>query len=539
MISTSCQPPPTGDPHGLPTETVSSELTRATVTVALATVLSRILGFVRDAMIAWVFGAGFSADAFLAAFRIPNLFRRLVAEGTLNSAFVPLLTEVRWKGGDAHAGALFQAAVRTVAGLLLAVCVAGMLAAPWIVQGLAPGFSSSKQELTLVLVRLMFPYLIAGGVVALFMAALNVYGSFAVPALAPALLNIAMIGSLGLIAPLLEQPVIALALGVLIGGAFQLAWQAPLLKRYGLHPWRPPWRGHPALVRMARLMVPAVLGGAVYHINVLVGTMLASLLPEGSVSYLYFADRLVEFPLGVAAMAAATAVLPSLSRNAAAGDLQALRATFEVAFRLVSFAIIPAAVGLILLAEPIVRLLFGRGEFSAADVRLTVQAVSYYALGLWAFASVRIAVAAFFALQDSKTPVRAAIAAILANLLLSAVCMRPLAHGGLALATALASILNLLLLLMALHRRLGGLNWRAMALGLGRSLLSAGLMAPGVLGVARVMIHGAGQTTASLALGVAASVAAGVVIYLVASLVIGSPEMHRMLNARRGSFRGR
>jgi putative peptidoglycan lipid II flippase len=514
-------------------------LTRATVTVALATVLSRILGFVRDAMIAWVFGAGFSADAFLAAFRIPNLFRRLVAEGTLNSAFVPLLTEVRWKGGDAHAEALFRAAVRAVAGLLLAVCVGGMLAAPWIVQALAPGFSVSKQELTLVLVRLMFPYLIAGGVVALFMAALNVYGSFAAPALAPALLNIAMIGSLGLIAPLLAQPVIALALGVLIGGAFQLAWQAPLLKRYGLHPWRPPWRGHPALVRMARLMVPAVLGGAVYHINVLVGTMLASLLPEGSVSYLYFADRLVEFPLGVAAMAAATAVLPSLSRNAAAGDLRALRATFEVAFRLVSFAIIPATVGLILLAEPIVRLLFGRGEFSAADVRLTVQAVSYYALGLWAFASVRIAVAAFFALQDSKTPVRAAIAAILANLLLSAVCMRPLAHGGLALATALASILNLLLLVMALHRRLGGLNWRAMALGVGRSLLSAGVMAPGVLGVARVMIHGAGQTTASLALGVAASVAAGVAIYLVASLAFGSPEMDRMLNACRGSVRGR
>jgi putative peptidoglycan lipid II flippase len=490
-------------------------------------------------MIAWYFGAGYNSDAFLAAFRIPNLFRRLVGEGTLNSAVVPVLTEARWKGGDREAGALFSSAARAIAVLLLATCAATMVAAPWIVRAMTPGFSASKLELTITLVRLMVPYLLAAGLLALFMGALNVYGSFAAPALAPALLNIAMIGSLSLIAPLLERPVIALALGVLIGGAAQLIWQMLFLTRYRLHPWRAAQSGHPALTRMARLMVPAVLGGAVYQINILVGMMLASLLTEGSISYLYYADRLVEFPLGVAAMAAATAILPSMARDAAAGDPRALRETFEYGFRLVSFVSVPAAAGLVLLGEPIVTLLFARGEFSGADVRLTVQAVSYYAIGLWAFSAVRIVVAAFFALQDSRTPVRAAVFSILANLLLGWVLMQPLAHGGMALATSLASALNLLLLLAALRKKLGGMDWRAIAASLGKSLLSTAVMALAVLGVSRVMIHNPGRTTAGMALGLALSIAAGVSIYLAASLAFGSPEARGLWGALRKSVCGR
>jgi putative peptidoglycan lipid II flippase len=539
LISTSCHPAHEEDRAESRTAAGAAHLTRATGAVALATLLSRILGFARDAAIAWYFGAGFSSDAFLAAFRIPNLFRRLVAEGTLTSAFVPVLTEVRWKGGDAEAGVLFSSAVRALAGLLLAACAAGLLAAPWIVPALTPGFPEPKLELTLTLVRLMLPYLITGGLVALFMGALNVYGRFAVPALAPSLLNVAMIGALLAVAPFLDRPVLALALGLLIGGAAQLAVQMPLLRRCGLHPWRAARRGHPAMARMARFMVPAVVGGAAYHINILVGTMLASLLPEGSVSYLYYADRLVEFPLGVAAMAAATVVLPSLARDAAAGDMPALRTTFEYALRLVSFVTIPAAVGLVLLAEPIVFLLFARGEFSVADARLTVLAVSYYALGLWAFSAVRIVAATFFALQDSKTPVRAALVSILANLALGIALMRPLAHGGMALATSLAAVLNLVLLVAALRRKLGGMDERALARCLVRSLFSAGLMAPAVLGVARLTIHGTGQSGAGLALGLAASMATGAVIYFCASLVFGSPEVRMLLSAMRKKGRVR
>jgi putative peptidoglycan lipid II flippase len=509
------------------------------LSVALATVLSRVLGFVRDAAIAWYFGAGYQSDAFLAAFRIPNLFRRLVGEGTLNAAVVPLLTEARWKGGDREAHALVSSAARSMALLLLAVCGAGMLAAPWIVTLMTPGFSASKLDLTITLVRLMLPYLLAAGMLALFMGALNVYGSFAAPALAPAWLNIAMIASLGLIAPQLQRPVIALALGVLIGGAVQLIWLLPFLRRCWLHPWRAAPSGHPALKRMARLMVPAVLGGAVYQINILAGMMLASLLPEGSISYLYYADRLVEFPLGVVAMAASTAILPSMARDAAAGDPHALRANFEYGFRLVSFVSVPAAAGLILLGEPIVTLLFARGEFNATDVRLTVQAVSYYAIGLWAFSAVRIVVAAFFALQDSRTPVRAAVFSILANLALGWVLMQPLAHGGMALATSLASVLNLLPLVAALHRKLGGMDLRAMAASLGKSLLSTAVMAVAVLGVSRLMIRGPGQTSADLVLGLTLSIATGVSIYLAAGLAFGSPEARGLWGALRGSVRVR
>jgi putative peptidoglycan lipid II flippase len=414
-----------------------------------------------------------------------------------------------------------------------------MLAAPWIVRLMTPGFSASKLDLTITLVRLMLPYMLAAGMLALFMGALNVYGSFAAPALAPALLNIAIIVSLVMIAPLLERPVIAPALGVLIGGAVQVIWQLPFLRRYRLHPWRAAQSRHPSLKRMARRMVPAALGGAVYQINILVGMMLASLLTEGSISYLYYADRLVEFPLGVAALAASTAILPSMARDAAAGDPRALRANFEYGFRLVSYFSLPAAAGLILLGEPIVTLLFARGEFSGTDVRLTVRALSYYAVGLWAFSAVRIVVAAFFAMQDSRTPVRAAVFSILANLLLGWILMQPLAHGGMALATSLASALNLLLLLAALDKKLGGLDRRGLAASLSKSLLSTAVMAVALGGLSRVMLQGPGQTAAGLLLGLTLSIAAGVSIYLAVSLAFGSPEARGLWGALRGGIRVR
>jgi putative peptidoglycan lipid II flippase len=500
-------------------------LTRAAGVVALTTVLSRILGFVRDAMIAGIFGAGFSSDAFLAAFRIPNLFRRLVGEGALNSAFVPVFTETLYRGGHAEADRLFGSAARVFAAILLVLCAGFVLAAHWIVPLMIPGFADAKAALTITLTRLMLPYLFVAGMLALCMGALNVYGSFAPPALAPTLLNLGMIGSLVAIAPHLERPVIGLAAGVLIGGAAQLLFQLPFLLRHRLHLWGPSPGLPSALARMARLMVPAVLGGAVYQINILVGTLLASTLAEGSVSYLYYADRLVEFPLGVVAMAGATAALPSMAREAAAGNVQALRETFAYTFRLVSFVTIPAMIGLILLREPMVALLFMRGEFGPVDVRLTAQALSYYAIGLWAFASVRIAVAAFFAMQDSRTPLRAAALSILANILLGLMLMKPLAHGGMALATSLASLLNLAILLTFLRRKITGVGWRSIGASLVRSSLSAGIMAAGVTGIAGFMLPGLSQTPAALAMGLCASIGGGVLIYGVASRALGSAEL--------------
>jgi putative peptidoglycan lipid II flippase len=263
---------------------------------------------------------------------------------------------------------------------------------------------------------------------------------------------------------------------------------------------------------------------------------MASMLAEGSVSYLYYADRLVEFPLGVVAMAGATAALPGMAREAAVGNTAGLREVFSFAFRLVSFATIPAMTGLVLLGEPIVALLFMRGEFDAVDVRLTAQALSYYAIGLWAFASLRIAVSAFFAQQDSKTPVVAAALSILANILLGLILMKPLAHGGMALATSLAAMLNLGILLAVLQRRLGGIDWRCIGLSLARSILSAAIMAAGVWAVSHRMLADPHPTTAQLALGLCSSIAAGLLIYAGSARAAGSAELRELwAHMRRGN----
>jgi putative peptidoglycan lipid II flippase len=508
---------------------------RAAGVVAAATLLSRILGFARDALIAWTFGAGFSSDAFLAAFRIPNLFRRLVGEGTLNAAFIPVITEALWKGGHDRANALFAAAFRVLAPLLAGVSALGVVAAPWLVTLITPGFSGAKLELTVTLTRLMFPYLLAAGLAALCIAALNVYGCFSAPALAPAVLNIAIIGFLLAVAPRLERPVLGLAAGVLCGGAAQLVWLAPHLLRHRLRVWPRGVVDRADLARMGRLMLPALLGGAVYQVNILAGTLLASLLKEGSVSYLYYADRLVEFPLGVVAMAGATAVLPSLAREAAAGDAGAMGATFGYAFRLVSFIALPAAAGLVLLAEPVVALLFRRGEFGAVDVQLTAQALSYYALGLWAFSVSRVVVSVFFALQKSATPLRAAALSILANLLLGWALMKPLAHCAMALAASLASILNLVLLLAALRHEVAAGQWRGIAGSLGRSLLGSAVMAGGVMALSRVLIPGWREAeTLHLAWTVALSVIAGGLLYMASAALLRSPELRGLLGYLTG-----
>ena len=255
----------------------------------------------------------------------------------------------------------------------------------------------------------------------------------------------------------------------------------------GLRFWEPAKWFHPGLKQVGILIPPVVLGGAVYQINIVVGTLLGSLLPQGSVTYLYFADRLVQFPLGIFAIAAATAVLPSLSRQAAAGELAALRNTFSQALKLVFFITIPAMVGLIILREPIIALLFQRGEFNAQATRLTSQALLYYALGLGAFSAVKIVTTTFFAMHDTRTPIRMAGIAIFANIILGMVLMKPLAHGGLALATSLASFLNLILLMRALRSKLGPLQWSNIACSVSRTLSASLIMGVGVWAVSRIL----------------------------------------------------
>jgi putative peptidoglycan lipid II flippase len=513
----------------------NTKVVRAAGIVGSATLLSRILGYIRDAVIAWYFGAGLSSDAFIAAFRIPNLLRKLFGEGSISNAFVPILTEYLSNQGKDEAFRLARAALMLMSIILVIISISGVLLAPLIVKVIAPGFfdSADKSSLTITLTRIMFPYIFFIGLVALCMGILNVFGHFAAPALAPVLLNISMIGAVFFICPNLSKPVIGLAVGVMIGGVLQLLLQLPYLVRQGIIFWQKITIFHPGLKKIGQLMLPVILGGATYQINVLVGTLLGSLLQEGSVTYLYFADRLVQFPLGVFAIAAATAVLPSLSRQAAADDVNALKETFAYAVKLILFVTIPAMVGLIVLREPIIALLFQRGEFSLEATRLTADALLYYAIGLWAFSTVRIVAATFFAMQDTRTPMLMATVSILANITLGILLMRPLAHGGLALATSLASILNLGLLVYAMRLKLGSLGWKSIARSACQTLFSACVMGGAVWVVAAVIIPSEDRTIIELLLGLMGCILTGVCIYAGCAYFIKSPEIVSVFVAGR------
>ena len=519
--------------------TENFRMIKAAGVVGAATLLSRILGFIRDAVIAWYFGAGQNSDVFIAAFRIPNLLRKLFGEGAISNAFVPVLTDCIAKDGKEEAFKLARSALWVLSILLAAISICGVIMAPLIVKTIAPGFAGTagKIPLTITLTRIMFPYIFFIGLVALCMGILNAFGKFAAPALAPVLLNLAMIGAVFFICPRISRPILGLAIGVIIGGVLQLLFQLPAMINKGVVFWRKTKLFHPGLKKISLMLTPVILGGAVYQINVLVGTLLGSFLREGSVTYLYFADRLVQFPLGIFAFAAATAVLPSLSRQAALNDVAALKDTFEHAVRLTLFLTIPSMVGLIVLRVPIIALLFKRGEFSWQATQLTASALLYYAIGIWAFAAVRIVAATFFALKDTRTPMIMATVSILVNILLGILLMGPLAHSGLALATSLASSLNLGLLLYALHAKLGSLEWKGILNSAGRTMVSAVIMGVVVWVAARVLIPIEGDTFSGLLAGVVSCLIIGLIVFGVFCYLIKSPELIRGFVEARTLFK--
>jgi putative peptidoglycan lipid II flippase len=435
--------------------------------------------------------------------------------------------------GESEAFDFARSAFRLLSVILILVSIGGIFLSPWIVKLVAPGFVADKFSLTVTLTRLMLPYIFFVGLVALCMGILNVLGHFAAPALAPVLLNISIIGSVLIISPALSVPAVGLAAGVLIGGALQLAIQLPVLWRLGFRFWEKAKLFHPGLRQVGTLIPPVIIGGAVYQINIVVGTILGSLLAEGSVTYLYFADRLVQFPLGVFAIAAATAVLPSLSRQAASEDFEALKNTFDHAFKFVFFISIPAMVGLIVLREPIVALLFERGEFDAQATQLTAEALLYYSIGLGAFSAVRIVAAAFFAMQDTRTPVKLAGLSILANVILGVALMKPLDHSGLALATSLSSMLNLGLLVRALKSKLGPLGWSSIFRSFARTLVGSIIMGTAVWAVGLIIIPAQNPTLTGLLGGVAGCVVIGICTYAGASYILKSPELDVVLTEIR------
>jgi putative peptidoglycan lipid II flippase len=431
---------------------------RAAAVVGAATLASRVLGFLRDLVIARTFGAGLGTDAFFVAFRLPNLLRRLVAEGALSSAFIPVFTEYQATRSRSDTRRMLGAVTGLMLLLLGAVTLAGIVTAPWILRIMAPGFFANPGvgELTVRLTRLMFPYLFLVGLAALAMGILNAHRHFLLPALSPVALNVGMIVGALVLAPRLPEPVTGLALGVLLGGAGQLLVQLPWIGVRGLlAPPRIALR-HPAVRRILRLMTPVVVGQSAGHLGTVVTTIIASFLAGGSVSYLYYADRLIEFPLGVFGVAIATAVLPTLSEQAVHRDKQALRETLSFALRLATFVSLPAAVGLFALCEPIVRILYERGRFGPAETAGTAAAVAMYALGIVGLTVSKIVVQAFYALGDTRTPAKVSVGATALNCAVAAALAVPLGHVGLALATSVSATANALVLAILLRRQVPG-----------------------------------------------------------------------------------
>lgn len=433
----------------------TANVNRSAGSVGLATFLSRILGFVRDMIIASLFGAMSSADAFFVAFRIPNLLRRLTAEGAMTAAFVPVFTDSYHNKGKTPAF-LFACNVITILTILLALLVAtGEIFTKELVALIAPGFTATAESfgLTVTLTQIMLPYLLVISVAAVMMGMLNSMKIFFLPALAPVLLNVAIITSALVLRNSFAEPTISLAIGVMTGGILQLAMQYfPLAKR-GFR-FRPSLDFKDSSTRKVGLLIlPGIFGMAVAEINIFVDTLLASLLPEGSVSSLYYGNRITQFPLGIFGVAIGIASLPALSRVMTGEGFEKMTRLFTHAIRLTLFISIPAMCGLVILAEPISNLLFERGEFGESARIACAVAVIYYAIGLSAFSGVKVTVSAFYALKDTVTPVRIAAFSMLVNIILNLLLMKPLGAGGLALATSIASWLNLFLLLFFLHKK--------------------------------------------------------------------------------------
>jgi len=451
----------------------NKKITKAATTIGMGTFLSRILGFLRDMVIAHFFGAGMAADAFFVAFRIPNLWRRLVGEGSLTISFIPVYTEYLTKRTEEETREVTHIAFTIAAVILLILTLFGVFFSPVLIRIIAPGFYQipEKFQLTVALNQIIFPYLFFMGLFALCMGILNSLRHFFAPAIAPIFLNISIIVSVFLFYHAFEKPVFTLAIGVLAGGVIQFLFQIPFLTRKGIS-FRFNFNfRHPAIKRIGFLMIPGLIGTAVYQLNVFVDTIFASFLPSGSVSYLFFADRLMEFPLGIFAIAIGMAALPSLSGLASQGKMEELRETVSFAFRLVSFISFPAMVGLIALKTPIINLLFQRGLFDYSATVMTAKALLFYSVGLWAIAGSRTIVPAFYSLQDTWTPLKIALICLGANVLFIAILIVPLKHAGLAFATSLSSMLNLLLLFWKLGPKLGGIDIKKNIQSLLRMLL--------------------------------------------------------------------
>jgi putative peptidoglycan lipid II flippase len=507
------------------------QIARAAGLMSVATFVSRVLGYIRDMIFALYFGATGFSDTFFAAFRIPNLLRELFAEGSMSAAFIPVLTEYREKQGEEEAGRLVKVTFTFIIITVGIICLLGITFSPAIVTVIAPGFldSPEKFSLTVLLTRIMFPFLLFISLAALVMGTLNTKKVFFIPAVAPAMLNITLILSIVFFESKARQPLTVAAIGVMAGGFVQFAFQLPSFVKTGYRLGLDATFSHPGLKKMSILLIPAILALSVSQINMVVSNILASFLPSGSITYLFYSMRLIQFPIGVFGVAMGMAVLPTLSEHAAKGDYDSLRDDFSFALRLLLFITVPAMVGLIALREPIVNILFQRGKFDYTATTGTAQALLYYSIGIWSIVGVRVITAGFYSMQDTKTPVKIAAIALAVNVIFSVILMKPLKHSGLALANTLASSINFTLLFFFFRRKLKRVDGKRIFHSFSKTVLASSIM--GIIG--GMLLHGKlwqiyGHTL-NKTLYLSGTVALCFMVYLFLSYLLKSEEVYYVI----------
>jgi|WetSurMetagenome_2_1015567.scaffolds.fasta_scaffold00063_7 putative peptidoglycan lipid II flippase len=514
-------------------------IARAAGLMSVATLISRILGYVKDMILASYFGASSKSDVFFVAFRIPNLLRELFAEGSMSAAFVPVLTETQIKEGRGAANRL----VRVVFIFLLAIvgllCALGIIFAPAIVTVMAPGFVDDPVKFgdAVLLTRIMFPFLLFISLASLVMGALNTRGVFFIPALAPALLNVVTIISVVVFASNFINPIVSVAIGVVAGGLVQFLFQIPAFWKQGYAFFkkkeeeaggklgvREIWN-HPGLRRIGKLIAPVTMGMAVHQINTFVGTILASFLATGSITYLYYSMRLVQFPVGIFGVAMSMAILPALAEHAARKEFDILKDDFSFSLRLLFFITVPAMVGLIALRLPIVSALFGHGEYTVEAIFCTADALMYYSLGIWAIVGTRVLTSTFYSMQDTRTPLRITVFSVITNIVFSLLLMGPMLHNGLALASSIAAAISFFLLFYFLRKRLNGVGTGRIIASFAKTGAAAVLM--GICGW--IAADNAIWTTSGNISGKAGLLAAlmtgSAIIYFAAAWLLRSEEM--------------
>ncbi|MFT6352019.1 MAG: putative peptidoglycan lipid II flippase [Neptuniibacter pectenicola] len=504
-------------------------LLRSSAIVGVMTMLSRMLGLARDVVVASYFGASGSADAFFVAFKIPNFMRRLFAEGAFSQAFVPVLSEYRSQRDLQSVQQLVNYVAGTLGSVLIAITVLAVVGAPMLTALFAPGFylgDEGKFELAAQMLRITFPYLLLISLTAFAGAVLNSYERFAIPAFTPVLLNVSLICSAIFLSPLFDPPVLALAWGVMIAGCVQLVFQLPFMAQMRLLP-KPRWGwDDPGVRRIMTLMVPALFGVSVTQINLLLDTVLASFLQTGSVSWLYYSDRLAELPLGVFGIAIATVILPSLSRRHAEDSNESFSATLNWALQMVMLIGIPAAVALFVLAEPMLITLFHYGALGDRDVLMASMSLRAYACGLLAFMMIKVLATGYFSRQDTKTPVKIGIQAAVVNMIFNLLLIGPFDHVGLAAATAISAFMNAGLLLYGLIKS-GVFAWST---GWGMSIVRM-LAANVVMGAVLIWLMKAPSVWLQLGLwprviDMAILVTVGAVVYVLVLVIFGLRLRH-------------